>query len=49
LDYLKTDDVEYYKKCTQKDLIIDDANDDIEASYDVINVFRDTLVICKGI
>ena len=49
LDCLKVDDIEYYKKITQKDLIIDSANDDIGASELVIKEYNDLLIVCKGI
>lgn len=49
LECLKIDDNEYYKKITQKDLIIDGANDDIGASELVIKEYNDLLVVCKGI
>ena len=49
LECLKTDNIEYYKEITRKDLIIDSANDDIGASEIVVNHYKELLVICKGI
>jgi hypothetical protein len=49
LEYLKVDDYEYYKQITEKDLVIDGANDDIGASEIVVNHYRDSLIICKSI
>lgn len=49
LECLKVDDIEYYKKITKKDMIINGANDDIGASEIVVNHYRDLFVICKGI
>ena len=47
LECLKVDDIEYYKKITKKDMIINGANDDIGASEIVVNHYRDLFVICK--
>jgi len=49
LDCLKTDDIDFYKSITKKDLIIDGANDDIGASEIVVNYYKESLIICKGI
>ena len=49
LECLKIDDIEYYKKITKKDMIINGANDDIGASEIVVNHYRDLFVICKSI
>ena len=49
LDCLKIDDIDYYRKIAQKDLVIDSANDDIGASEIVIRIYNDMLVICKGV
>ena len=49
LECLKIDDYEYYKLITKKDMMIDSANDDIGASEIVVNHYRDSLIICKGI
>ena len=49
LDCLKVDDNEYYKAITKKDLIIESSNDDIGASQIVVDYYRDSLVICKGV
>ncbi len=40
LECLKTDDEEYYKQITRKDMIIDGANDDIGACEIVINSYK---------
>ena len=48
LECLKTDNIEYYKSITKKDLIIDGANDDIGASQIVVNHYKNELIICKG-
>ena len=48
LDCLKTDDEDYYKKITHKDMIISGANDDIGASEIVIDYYKNMLIICKG-
>ena len=47
LECLKIDDIEYYKKITKKDMIINGANDDIGANEIVVNHYRDLFVICK--
>jgi hypothetical protein len=49
LECLKIDNYEYYKSITKKDMIIDNANDDVGASEIVINHYRNILIICKGI
>ena len=49
LECLKIDDIEYYKQITKKDLIIDSGNDDIGASKIIVEIFKDCLVICKGV
>jgi len=51
LDCLKVDDIEYYKSITKKleDMIINGSNDDIGASEIVINHYKNSLVICKGV
>lgn len=49
LDCLKTDNIEYYKEITRKELIIDGANDDIGACEIVVNHYKDSLIICKGV
>jgi hypothetical protein len=49
LDCLKVDDIEYYKSITKKDMIIDGSNDDIGASEIVINYYKKSLIICKGV
>ena len=49
LECLKIDNYEYYKSITKKDMIIDNANDDVGASEIVINHYRDILIICKGV
>jgi hypothetical protein len=49
LDCLKVDDNEYYKSITKKDMIISGSNDDIGASEIVINYYKTSLIICKGI
>ena len=49
LECLKTDDIEYYKSITQKDLIIESTNDDIGASQIIVNLYKDILIICNGI
>lgn len=49
LDCLKTDDMEYYKKITKKDIVINGSNDDIGASEIVVNYYKNVLIICKGI
>ena len=49
LDCLKVDNEEYYKSITKKDMIIDGSNDDIGASEIVINYYKKSLIICKGV
>ena len=49
LECLKVDDIEYYKKITRKDMIINGANDDIGASEIIVNHYRDLFVIYKSI
>lgn len=49
LECLKTDNIEYYKEITKKDLIINGANDDIGASEVVVNHYKEFLIICKGV
>ena len=49
LECLKIDNIEYYKKITKKDLLIDGANDDIGAAEIVVNHYKEELIICKGI
>ena len=49
LNCLKIDDIEYYKKITKQNMIINGANDDIGASEIVVNHYKDLFVICKGI
>jgi len=48
LDCLKTDDFEYYKTITHKELLIESANDDIGACQIVIDNYKDILIICNG-
>jgi hypothetical protein len=49
LDCLKIDDEEYYKQITKKDMIIDGSNDDIGACEIVVNYYKKSLIICKGV
>ena len=49
LECLKVDDIEYYKKITWKDMIINGANDDIGASEIVVNHYMSELIICNGV
>ena len=49
MDCLKVDDIEYYKSITKKDIIIDGSNDDIGASEIVVNYYKTSLIICKGV
>ena len=49
LDCLKVDNEEYYKQITKKDMIIDGSNDDIGACEIVVNYYKKSLIICKGV
>jgi hypothetical protein len=51
LDCLKVDDIEYYKSITKKNeyMIMNGFNDDIGASEIVINHYKNSVVICKGV
>lgn len=47
LDCLKIDDIEYYKSITEKDNIIDSADDDEGAANIVVKYYNDKLLICE--
>ena len=49
LDWLKEDNPEYYKKLTEKQVLIESANDDIGASKIVVEHYKQSLVICNGV
>jgi hypothetical protein len=49
LECLKVDNVRYYKHITKKDMIIDNANDDIGACELVANYYKKSFIICKGV
>ena len=49
LECLKEDDNDYYLSITKKDLIISGSNDDIGASKIIVDHYKDSLIICKGV